>query len=514
MAIHSATQTRNLWQVLPATCRRPQHLAVEIQGLALDSRGIEPGFVFLAVEGHSTDGRRYIPQAVANGCAAIVAEATHFSERYPVDGTVMSAIRQAGVALVLVDNLLASVSDIAARFYGEPAQQLAVTGVTGTNGKTTCVSLIGQLQAGLGLRSATIGTLGYGLSGEAPVDTGMTTPDAIKLQHILADLSVAGVDVVAMEVSSHSLDQYRADAANITTAVYTNLSRDHLDYHGDEASYGVAKARLFALPSVRTAVINTDDGFGKSIRQRISGEVVVYSYGLTPEAQVYADQVKALDNGLAAVVHTPWGSAEIASPLLGEFNLYNLLAAMTVVCAAGAEFSRVVELVPGLAPVAGRMEVIAVGKGPTVVVDYAHTPDALEKALRTLRSHCRGSLWCVFGCGGDRDRGKRPEMGAVAERYADAVVVTSDNPRSEEPKAIIAEIVAGAVDPHSLNVEADRQRAIASAVERAAESDMILIAGKGHENYQQVGDIKRPFSDRQQAEAALVGRLSGKGGEL
>jgi UDP-N-acetylmuramoyl-L-alanyl-D-glutamate--2,6-diaminopimelate ligase len=504
MAAHCGTKAKTLWQVLPENWRQPSHSAVVVQGLVLDSRQVEQGDVFVALKGYETDGRQYIPQAVARGCSAVIAEAHDFATLFPPDGTVRRQLKKAAVPMVLVEGLQRHVSGMAAAFYEEPARHLAITGITGTNGKTTCASLIGQLQKALGHRAAVIGTLGYGQVGESICDTGMTTPDAIRLQRILSELMDQGVETVAMEVSSHSLDQHRADDANIATAVYTNLSRDHLDYHGDEASYAEAKARLFALPSVKFALINGDDAFGKELKSRIPDGVSLISYGLNSDSDIRAERIEVHAGGVRARLVTPWGSAEIQSPLLGQFNLYNLMAAIGAVCAWGADFSRVVQAIPELQSVSGRMETINADTGATVVVDYAHTPDALEKALATLRHHCRGRLWCIVGCGGDRDRGKRPHMAAIAVSGADDVIFTSDNPRSENPQSIIADMTVGLSDDDRYMVVVDRREAIARAVESAGRDDMILIAGKGHENYQQIGSEKRPFSDQSEARSLLA----------
>jgi len=345
------------------------------------------------------------------------------------------------------------------------------------------------------------------------VETGMTTPDAVSIQRILAHLKTQGAGHVAMEVSSHSLDQFRADNTGIDCAIFTNLSRDHLDYHGDEHSYREAKARLFRLPGVRYGIINGDDPVGCAFLAQLPDTVKGYSYGVGGEWDLCAVNPRFTTSGISADVRSPWGDGRIESTLLGKFNLYNVLAATAAVCAMGEDFSAVLAVLPKLVPVTGRMEVVAPGAHPTVVVDYAHTPDALEKALRALRGHAKGKLWCVFGCGGDRDAGKRPLMARIAERYADQVVVTSDNPRSENPTSIISDIAVGFSNPAAVAFEVDRRAAIRFTILNAAPEDSILIAGKGHENYQQVGTEKRPFSDLQEARDALSALVSnGEGG--
>ncbi len=509
--------TISLWALLPEALRRRGHRDVAISGLTQDSRAVVPGCLFLALRGLRSDGRGFIPQAIAGGCAAVIAEARDFATLYPADGTVVRAVQRAGIPLVLVDDLDRELSAIAARYYGEPGAALTLFGVTGTNGKTTCASLIAQLTSLLDGDCGLIGTLGQGVASRGQLtltETGMTTPDAVSLQAILADLRNRGIASAAMEVSSHSLSQHRVEAAGIDCAIFTNLSRDHLDYHGDEASYGAAKARLFALPGVRIAIVNGDDPFGAGLLDNLPPHLEGYSYGFGDTADIRATGLQLSATGMTFNLSSPWGCGTVNSGLLGQFNALNLLAAVAALCASGAELREVLAAVPSLTPVPGRMEVVDGGHGPRVVIDYAHTPDALEKALVSLGAHCGGDLWCVFGCGGDRDAGKRPLMAAVAERGADHLVITSDNPRSEAPEAIIADIVAGLDHPHRVLVLADRRAAIVAAVTRAAVGDTVLIAGKGHENYQQLGAEKLPFSDRDEAALALAMRACATGDQL
>lgn len=503
---------KTLWDLLPEELRLPRHRAVPVAGLTLDSRQVQPGYVFLADVGGELDGRRFIPQAIQQQCSAVVAEAADFDRLFPADGTLCKMLAKTGVPLVRWPGLKGHISAIAADFYDYPARSLEVVGVTGTNGKTTCTSLIAQLQTLLGLASATIGTLGYGVAGEELSDTGMTTPDAISLQRILKDCLTGGASHVAMEVSSHSLDQHRVEAANISIGVFTNLSRDHLDYHGDEVSYAAAKARLFSLPSVTTAVINSDDAWGRKLLASLSPEVKALSYGFGDEVDIRATDVSLRPSGVFCRITSPWGTGDVESPLFGEFNLHNVLAAIGVLCAQGAALDRILALVPRLKPVKGRMELLPVTFGPYMVVDYAHTPDALEKSLQALRHHCSGELWCVFGCGGDRDKGKRPLMARVAETNADHLVLTSDNPRTENPDDIIAGVMAGLTKPETAIVDADREQAISRAIGSAKENDLILIAGKGHEQYQLIAGNKLPFSDQEVALAAWA-RLKQAGGK-
>ena len=470
---------------------------VVVTGLCLDSRRCAPGDVFFALPGGSHDGRRHIAEAIGRGCVAVIAEDRGF------DALVTAPL---AVPLVRVANLHRELSAIAGRFHGEPAARLRITAITGTNGKTTCSYLLGQLLELLGERAAIVGTLGHGLVAAGAAGfaaTGMTTPDAIATQSILAGLVDQGARVVTMEVSSHSLDQYRVAALPFDTAVFTNLSRDHLDYHGTLEAYGAAKARLFQWPGLRHAVINADDRFGRQLLADLPAGVEVLDYSLGAAARVRAVDIAYGQGGLSARVVSPWGEGMLRSPLLGAFNLSNLLAVVAAACAQGHDFNNVLDRVPALRPVSGRMEVVDGGISPQVVVDYAHTPDALEQALLALRRHCVGRLWCVFGCGGDRDTGKRPLMGAIAARLADAVVVTRDNPRSESPARIIADIRAGIADGVEVRVEPDRRAAIRAAIAAAAPTDTVLIAGKGHEDYQLVGTERLPFSDQAEARLAL-----------
>ena len=496
-----------LGQLLPPERVPEVFRDLTVTGLALDSRRVSAGDLFLAVRGWQDDGRAHIPQALTGNCAAVVAEARGI-ERFEAE---CAAVAKAGIPLILMADLQSLVSPIAANFYGHPGRQLDVIGVTGTNGKTTCAMLLARMAHLLGWRAGLIGTLGCGIvaDGEADlVDTGMTTPDAVSLQRSLARLRAESVNFVAMEVSSHGLEQGRVSAVGIDCALYTNLSRDHLDYHGSEQRYAEAKARLFTQPGLNQAVINVDDAWGAAILSALPRHLRTVSYGLGATAQVRAENIRAGADGLRFRLCSPWGDAEVESRLLGEFNVYNLLALIATFCLRGTALARVVGLIPRLEPVPGRMEMLVRPGAPRVVVDYAHTPDALEKALHSLRGHCQGRLWCVFGCGGDRDQGKRPQMGAVAESLADRILVTSDNPRREEPQAIIDQILVGMTELKHVRVLADRKEAIDTAIADANEEDCILIAGKGHENYQETGGRRLPFSDLDAASAALDARAA------
>jgi UDP-N-acetylmuramyl-tripeptide synthetase len=383
--------------------------------------------------------------------------------------------------------------ELASLVHGEPARELLMIGVTGTNGKTSCSHWIAAALTGLGRRTALIGTLGQGFP-DALEASANTTPDAIALHGLLARYRDAGAAGVAMEASSHGLVQGRLSGARFDIALFTNLTRDHLDYHGDMESYGEAKARLFDWPDLGCAVVNVDDAFGRRLVGRLAGRPTeLLTYGLTGGA-VAGTRLDLHRFGLDLQIRTPWGEGCLRSRLFGAHNAANLLGVLGTLIAADVPFRQALDALAGLGPVEGRMQALGGGEKPLVVVDYAHTPDALEHALRALRAHFgTGRLLCVFGCGGERDAGKRPLMGAAASRLADGVVITSDNPRSEDPAAIIAQVAAGARPPFV--TEPDRAKAIAGAIALARRDDVVLIAGKGHERYQELNGVRQPFSD-------------------
>lgn len=465
-----------------------------VSGLSLDSRRLSGGDLFIALPGSRAQGHTFIDAAIAAGAVAVL-----FDDRAQLAG-------EYGVPVIAVTDLAHKAGVIAERFYGHPSKELLMIGVTGTNGKTSCSHFIAQALDGQPGSSAVIGTLGNGLVGRLDAAT-HTTPDALSLHAMLRSFVGQDVGQVAMEVSSHGLEQGRVSGVSFDVAVFTNLSRDHLDYHGDMESYGRAKARLFAMPGLRHAVINGDDEFGRRLLAQLPATVkgVVYTLGEADfkQATVRGQQLKLGRDGLEMKVVTPWGNGQFSSPLLGRFNGSNLLAVLATLLVAGVPFATALQRLETLRTVPGRVERFGAAGQPLVVVDYAHTPDALEQVLLTLREHCAGQLWCLFGCGGDRDKGKRPLMGAIAERLADHVVVTDDNPRHEAGRQIIEEILAGMRSPQSVVVMQARDAAIAHAIKQAGSNDVVLIAGKGHEDYQQVGDERFPFSDRAQVEAVL-----------
>ena len=402
------------------------------------------------------------------------------------------------------------VGEIAARFHGNPTRELRVVGITGTNGKSSCCHYIAQALDSEEEPCGVVGTLGYGRLGALRAG-GHTTPDAVTLQALFAEMLAAGVRRVVMEVSSHALSQGRVNGVEFDVAVFTNLTHDHLDYHGDITNYARAKRQLFFAPRLRTAVINGDDDYGRKLLASLPEGVAAVCFSIAggcdkADAQhVVKGEVLRVDrDGLAMRVDSPWGSGSLHTELLGRFNASNLLASVASLCQLEVPFSVAVERLAQVTSVPGRMEHFGgAARRPLVVVDYAHTPDALLQVLETLRELCAHELWCVFGCGGDRDRQKRAKMGAIAERIADHVIVTDDNPRHEDPQAIIAQILSGLARPEAALVISDRALAIRTAVSRAAADDVVVIAGKGHEDYQQIGDRRIPFSDREQVSAVL-----------
>jgi UDP-N-acetylmuramoyl-L-alanyl-D-glutamate--2,6-diaminopimelate ligase len=474
---------------------------IVVSGLGLDSREIAPGQAFVALRGTKGHGIEFAAGAVQRGAAAILAEP-------PFEAV------EAGVPVIAVDGLREKTGPIAARFFADPSAALEVVGVTGTNGKTSTVQLIAQALAFLGRKPATVGTLGAGLHG-AIAEGERTTPDAISMQALLGEFRDAGATHVAMEVSSHALEQGRVNAIAFDVAVFTNLTRDHLDYHGTMEAYGAAKAKLFAFDSLRAAVVNVDDPFGAKLAKGLPEGVSrlrtsMASDSTAKDAEVRADIIVTSARGLSFNLNTPWGMRTVRSGLLGRFNVANLLAVAAVLGALGEPFDRIHAALESLQPVNGRMSRLGGdGRKPLVVVDYSHTPDSLKQALLALRSHTKGRLICVFGAGGDRDQGKRPIMAGIAERLADVVIVTDDNPRTEDGDAIVAQIVAGFSHPGSVMVERDRAQAIALALADAKADDVVLIAGKGHETYQEGPEGKRPFDDLAVAREAMESNKKG-----
>lgn len=463
-----------------------------IRELTLDSRNVRGGDLFLAVPGGSFDGRDHIADALKRGAAAVA---------YEVEGAKVLPITD--VPLIPVKGLSAQLSDIAGRFYGDPSRNLNLVGVTGTNGKTSVTQLVAQALDLLGQHCGIVGTLGTGFYGS--LQSGRhTTPDPIAVQATLSDLRKAGAKAVAIEVSSHGLDQGRATALAFDVAVLTNLSRDHLDYHGTMQAYGAAKAKLFAWSDLRCRVINIDDEFGRTLAaEKRESRLITYSVE-DSSAYLYCRDAKFDDDGVRATLVTPQGQHLLRSSLLGRFNLSNVLAAVGALLGLDYALDEILKVLPKLEGPVGRMQRLGGGAKPLVVVDYAHTPDALEKVLTALRPHAKGRLLCLFGCGGDRDRGKRPLMAEVVERLADSVLVTDDNPRTESPAQIFEDIRQGFSASQAVSFVEGRSQAIADIIANASASDVVVLAGKGHEDYQEINGQRLPFSDLEEAAKALA----------
>lgn len=485
---------------------------IQVNALTLDSRQLTNGACFIAIKGQKVDGRDFISAAIDQGAAAILVEAD-------IQWQGIDWVGQTPV--IAVEKLPQKISTIAATFFDEPTKNIKLLGITGTNGKTTCALLAAQLLAHVSKKpTGVIGTLGYTLLDTKNsttlaqqiqhfAATGLTTPDAIKLQSLFADFQKAKAASAVMEVSSHSLHQHRVAAVNFTTAIFTNLSQDHLDYHGDMQTYGKVKAGLLSFQGLQQAIVNMDDAWASSLVAVAPASLKVWRCSVEKEADVYLQNIQLTEKGATADVITPWGKGLLQSPLMGKFNLNNLLLVIAAVCAEGYSLQQVLAEVPALSPAPGRMQLIAVDaqQDIDVVVDYAHTPDALETTLRALRAHNQNRIWTVFGCGGDRDKSKRPLMGRIAETHSDCVLVTNDNPRSEDPASIAADILRGMKNPRACLTIADRAQAIDMAVQQARSGDLVLIAGKGHENYQIFAQQQVPFSDEQQARLAIQRRL-------
>lgn len=478
---------------------------IGVVDLTLDSRAVQFGGAFIALPGTRTHGIGFAAQAVNAGARAILWEPTPGVAAPRVPDTVL---------LLAVPNLTAILGTIADRFFGTPSQAVRTVGVTGTNGKTTTAYVIATATQLLGTPAAYAGTIGFGRIDALKTVT-HTTPDSITVHRQLAELRAEGVRSLAMEVSSHALDQHRVDGVRFDTAVFTNLTRDHLDYHGTFESYAAAKAKLFAWPELKHAVINADDEFGRQLLSSQAARAqMLTSYSRSaslPDMRngvrhLFAVRAAAGVTGLDITVDGSWGVATLHSRFIGEFNVENLLAALATLLGWNVPFHDALAALERCSPPPGRMETLVATGKPLAIVDYAHTPDALEKLLATARKHTTGKLICIFGCGGDRDPGKRPIMAAVAERLADQVIVTDDNPRTEDGDAIVADIVKGFTAPARALIERDRAAAIAQGIALGKPGDVVLIAGKGHEDYQIVGTERRRFSDREVARALLERR--------
>ncbi|MDO9790509.1 UDP-N-acetylmuramoyl-L-alanyl-D-glutamate--2,6-diaminopimelate ligase [Glaesserella parasuis] len=473
--------------------------------MTLDSRQVENGDLFVALKGHQVDGRQFIEKAIEQGASLVLAEAdddvqaVRFAEKFA----------NSTACVLEVPNLPKQLSAIAGAFYGNPSEKLTLVGITGTNGKTTTAQLFAQWRNLLGGKSAVMGTIGNGLYGQVQ-EAVNTTGSAVEIQRNLANFVELGADFCAMEVSSHGLAQYRAEALAFDLAIFTNLSRDHLDYHNTMEEYALAKYRLFGELSSKQQVINADDEIGREWLAKLPEAVAVSTDSQFQPQQTRWVKAKAVQftlQGATIEFESSWGNGEIKSRLIGAFNVSNLLTAFAGLLALGYDLQKLVETAPLLNGVCGRMECLIseenAEESPMVIVDYAHTPDALEKALDAARLHCEGELWCVFGCGGDRDTGKRPLMARIAEQLADRVIVTDDNPRTEDPDVIFNDIMKGFRKPKAVQSMHIRQYAIEQAIAQAEPKDVILIAGKGHEDYQIIGTKKYHFSDQEWARKFL-----------
>lgn len=466
-----------------------------ISGLSADSRKIKPGFMFIVQTIFGQSNMTFINDAIRNGAIVVIADVDSIPEEFLCP-----------VPVVRVNELNKKIGEIASRFYGNPSAEMSVIGITGTNGKSTVSHLLAQSltdrehgECGL------IGTMGYGpISRLTPGPN--TTPEPVTVQSQLAEMYCKNIRHVVIEVSSHGLNQHRVAGVMFDMAVFTNLSRDHLDYHGNLENYAIAKQRLFTEYPISMAVVNIDDQFGLGLIEKLPATVKCIGYTLDENRRIeFSDRLSVVSGAIRNIslgkmtidIDSPWGKGLLTTKLFGQFNAHNLLAALSALCLFDIRFEDAIKRLSQYKNISGRMECFIKGKSPCVVVDYAHTPDALEQVLSVLRSICTGKLYCVFGCGGDRDKGKRSEMGTVAERYADSIVLTSDNPRNENPDVIIQDIARGVSSIASITIEPDRVFAIRNAIISASSADIILVAGKGHENYQEISGIRKPFSDQE-----------------
>ncbi len=492
------TQTMTLGALLAPWCDISASAAAQltVSELQLDSRKITPGAVFVAIKGHASDGREFIAAAIKLGASAVIAQA---DEQHP-HGLILLSTHD--IPVVYLDQLNDHLSALATRCYPLHGNQLIA--VTGTNGKTTISQLIAQWLELLGRRAAVMGTTGNGFLDHLQ-PAANTTGNAIEIQQTLVALEQQGAEYTALEVSSHGLVQGRVRNLAFKVGAFSNLSRDHLDYHGTMQAYAQAKMSLFTEHHCEQAVINIDDSVGREWALQLP-----HAIGVSLSAQVndnarhvYATRVEYSEQGISLAFSGRFGDGEFTAPLIGQFNASNLLVALTSLLALGFNKADLLACAAELKPVIGRMELFARPGKAKVVVDYAHTPDALEKALSALQVHCQGQLWAIFGCGGNRDAGKRPMMADIAERLADRVILTDDNPRGERPAAIIADMQLGLKQPQNVIVEHDRFKALAFALEQASENDIVLLAGKGHEDYQVIGNQTVHYSDRESAAQLL-----------
>ncbi|MFY1026320.1 UDP-N-acetylmuramoyl-L-alanyl-D-glutamate--2,6-diaminopimelate ligase [Actinobacillus seminis] len=486
---------QNLATLFGANLQLPD---IELTGMTLDSRSVKTGCLFVAVKGHQTDGRQYIAQAIKQGASAVIFDAD-FAQQH------LQIYVEQGVPCIAYFQLSSSLSALADKFYHAPSKRLTLVGVTGTNGKTTVAQLLAQWTQILGRTGAVMGTIGNGLFGKT-TEAANTTGSAIEIQSSLDQFICQGADFAAIEVSSHGLVQHRVEALSFAAAIFTNLSRDHLDYHHTMDEYANAKKRLFTELYTKQQIINADDDVGVQWLAQLPNAIAVSchpDYQPTQKTWLKLTALSFTSKGASIEFTSSWGNGKLESRLIGAFNVSNLLVVTATLLALGYSVEQLTSTVSQLNGVCGRMEMITVAHKPTVIVDYAHTPDALEKALAAARLHCHGKLWCIFGCGGDRDNGKRPLMAQIAEKLADQVIATDDNPRTEDPAKIMADIRAGFTNLDRVQIIHQRAEAIKTAIQSAVENDVILIAGKGHEDYQIIGTEKHHFSDQETAKSYL-----------
>ena len=498
------------------------HFSIEIspiycRDLVNDSREIIAGDIFTAVAGTYSNGNKFIDAAIENGALVVIAEVDAQEQHGNIE-IVKHGTRQ--IQIIGFYKLGERLAQVSAYYYGEPLNNIQLTGITGTNGKTSCCQLVAQLQDALAKQTAMIGTLGAGRIG-ALVDFNNTTPGPTKLQQLLASFSAENIGHVVMEVSSHALSQHRVDSVMVDIAVFTNLSRDHLDFHGDMESYASAKQQLFTGNEQQIWVLNADDALTSTWLTQLpkTNRRVLFSCSDDSTCQSLVEQslaqmsdyliaknIRCHNKGVTFELLSSWGNIEINSSLLGHFNVSNLLAAMSVLLVQDIDLKSIAKYTNQLSPVAGRMEVFSDESHASAIIDYAHTPDGLEQALKAVKQHCTGNIWLVFGCGGDRDTGKRPIMGNIAEQFADHIVVTNDNPRTESPESIVDDILAGFNSTEKVNVILDRETAVLHALQHAKQNDMVLCAGKGHEDYTIMGTDKISYHERD-----IVSQFYGQG---
>lgn len=493
------TYSSSLALLLKGVCKVPSALDTHVSGIAIDSREVKKGDVFLAVSGSHSKSTDHIKEAIEKGANAIVAEGTLNKGKVFEDGLVVE---------LFVDDLKDQVGLIVDRFFRSPSSDLSVIGVTGTNGKTSVTNYLANYFSNQGDVAGVIGTLGYGIvtDGDCQLkETGYTTPNIVEVHRCLAELRDAGAASVFMEVSSHGLSQSRIDGVNFEGAVFTNLTHEHLDYHGSMEEYAASKLKLFSREGLKFVVINEDDSYSTDFINSVRPGVNVFTYGIQSKSDiaVLSYQLNAESaSTITAEVSTPAGDFNIHSCLIGLFNLSNLLAVIGV-AVAKQRLKNCEQRIQSIQSVNGRMQMLHVKNKPVVVIDFAHTPDALKNAIGAIRPHCKGKLIVIFGCGGNRDVEKRRTMAQIAEHLADVVVVTDDNPRDEAPEVITNHIFEGFTNQSAISLEHDREKAIKLGLSKANENDVVLIAGKGHEKYQEIKGEKVPFSDLDIAKKAL-----------